>query len=270
MKYIFSLILIVCSIATSATDYYVSSAGNDAANGLSESTAWKTIGKVNSAFSAFQPGDRILFRRGDTFYGTLKVTRSGLAGNPITIGAYGSGNRPVISGFTTISSWTNEGGGIFSRAITSESSPVMVSFDGVNTAMGRFPNSGWMTIDSHNTNQSLTDADLNSGITNWTGAEVVIRVKPYIVNHLPITGHTNQTLTFSTGTIYDLINGYGYFIQNDKRTLDTYKEWYSDGSRFYMYFGSQIPGNHIVKVSTVDNGVNIVNCRYITIDISFL
>src|SRR5665811_728715 len=113
---------LILSTIASATDYYVSSSGNDANNGISSSTPWKTIAKVNSAFSLMKPGDRILFNRGDTFYGTIIVTKSGSAGSPITIGAYGTGNNPIITGFTTISGWKNEGGGIDSKIITSESS----------------------------------------------------------------------------------------------------------------------------------------------------
>ncbi|HEY5124074.1 MAG TPA: hypothetical protein VIK14_10090, partial [Ignavibacteria bacterium] len=90
MKNALILIFLILSTIASATDYYVSSSGNDSNNGLSSSTPWKTIIKVNSAFSTMKPGDRILFNRGDTFYGTITVTKSGSTGNPITIGAYGT------------------------------------------------------------------------------------------------------------------------------------------------------------------------------------
>jgi hypothetical protein len=265
---IFILLFCLNSLVASATDYYISSAGNDAANGLSSSTSWKTIAKINSIFSAFKPGDRILFNRGDTFAGTLNITKSGSIGNPITIGAYGTGADPVLNGFVTINGWTDVGGGIYSKVVTCESSPVMVTVDGVNTGMGRFPNKGWMTIDSHNSNLSLTDADLNSNLINWKGAEVAIKVNFYIINHISIADHTNQTLTFSTGSVYNLMDGYGYFIQNDLRTLDVYKEWYYNPatSTFYMYFGSEVPTNHTIRVSTINNACNISNQSYITFD----
>src|SRR5674476_1471227 len=104
---------LIFNTIASATDYYISSSGNDANNGLSSSTPWKTIAKVNSAFSLLKPGDRILFNRGNTFYGTITVTKSGSAGNPITIGAYGTGSNPIITGFTTVSAWTNLGNNIW-------------------------------------------------------------------------------------------------------------------------------------------------------------
>ena len=69
--------------------------GNDGNTGLSESTAWKTIAKVNA--SKFNPGDQILFKRGGSWSENLTFPSSGSAGNPITVGAYGSGNAPIIN-----------------------------------------------------------------------------------------------------------------------------------------------------------------------------
>lgn len=74
--------------------YYISANGNDSSDGLSASTAWKSIDKVNSV--TFQPGDKILFRVGETWHGQLFPKGSGTAGNPITLSSYGGEGRPVI------------------------------------------------------------------------------------------------------------------------------------------------------------------------------
>ena len=52
----------IISEAWSATYYVDAANGNDANNGTSELTTWKTIAKVNA--SRFKPGDQILFKRG--------------------------------------------------------------------------------------------------------------------------------------------------------------------------------------------------------------
>ena len=57
---------------------------------------WQTIGKVNG--ESFDPGDHILFKRGETFAGNLSPILSGDSSHPITYGAYGVGVRPVIDG----------------------------------------------------------------------------------------------------------------------------------------------------------------------------
>jgi len=256
------LLLCSVSIIASATDYYVSSSGNDSANGLTGSTPWRTIAKVNSEFSRFNAGDRILFKRGDLFHGTLSVTKSGAAGNPIVIDAYDSGNEPIISGFTSVDAWTNEGGGIYSKSISSQSAPNIVTLDGKNVTRGRWPNSGWMIIDSHSGTTSLTDAELPSA-PDWDGAEVIVRTAECLVDRSIITSHSGHTLTYSAIT-EDPVDGSGYFIQNHPRALDSYGEWCYTNSTLYIYFGSENPTNHTVKVSVLDNLVDISFEHYIT------
>jgi len=256
------------SIIVSATDYYMSSSGNDQANGISPSTPWQSIAKLNTVLSGLKPGDRVLFKRGDTFNGSLHITASGTEGNPIVFSNYGTGSEPVISGFSTISDWTNNGRGIFSKVLECSSEPMMVVFDGANTGMGRFPDNDWLTIDSHFGNTSLSDAELNSSTINWTGATVTIKVNRYTTNYLTIGSHSGNTINFPQGASFELCDGFGYFIQNDLRTLTLFKEWYYDSktSTFYMYFGVESPLNHDVKVAAVDNGAVITGAGYITID----
>ncbi|HQK70497.1 MAG TPA: right-handed parallel beta-helix repeat-containing protein, partial [Bacteroidales bacterium] len=65
MKAIITLIILVLGSSANATDYYISSSGDDKNNsGLSENSPWKTIDKINSEFSSFKPGDKILFKCG--------------------------------------------------------------------------------------------------------------------------------------------------------------------------------------------------------------
>lgn len=97
--------------------YYVdSAAGNDSHAGTSASTPWKTIQKVNQ--SVFQPGDSVLFMRGDSWAQTLHVPSSGTAAKPITFGAYGNGNLPIIDTSTVVTQWTAEHEGSFTTYYT--------------------------------------------------------------------------------------------------------------------------------------------------------
>lgn len=77
--------------------YYVdATGGNDGNNGLSPSTAWKTLTKVNGV--TFTEGNRLLFKAGEMWTGRLYPKGSGTSGNPIIIDQYGSGNKPLIDG----------------------------------------------------------------------------------------------------------------------------------------------------------------------------
>lgn len=268
MKITFSLILLALSYIASATDYFVKNGGNDLNTGTSDATAWATIEKVNSAFASLKPGDRILFRRGDTFFGKLTISRSGASGSPITIGAYGTGDKPVITGFTLVESWTNEGNGIYSAPLIAEGQTNMVVINGIQYAMGRWPDNSYNIFESASSNLSITDAELGSEI-NWKGAEVAIRKNDWSLDRCLITSHSGTTLAYtSLGTTQDAVPRHGYFIQNDRRTLSAYGEWYHDhnNNKIYFYFGSTDPSGLKVEAATLDNLIYDVGSDYITVD----
>lgn len=81
--------------AATGTTYYVDAlSGDDSQSGTSSGEAWKTLNKVNSV--TFQPGDSLLLSRGSFFEGFLWPKGSGTSDQPITLGAYGSGAKPII------------------------------------------------------------------------------------------------------------------------------------------------------------------------------
>lgn len=84
--------------------YYVdATGGNDTNHGRSPYAAWKTIAKVNA--STFLPGDRILFKRGETWREQLIVPSSGISGRPIIFDTYGAGIRPILNGSDLVTGW---------------------------------------------------------------------------------------------------------------------------------------------------------------------
>ncbi|MFC1623250.1 fibronectin type III domain-containing protein [Patescibacteria group bacterium] len=70
--------------------------------GTGSSSVFKTVADIN-AFSGLQPGDSILFRRGQIWREQLVVPASGANGNVVTFGAFGSGSRPRITSTQVIS-----------------------------------------------------------------------------------------------------------------------------------------------------------------------
>jgi parallel beta-helix repeat protein len=208
-----------------------------------------------------------LFKRGDVWYGSLTVSTSGSSGSPITFGAYGGGEKPIISGFTTVSGWTSYGSGTYYKSVSTESSPLIVTVDGVNTPKGRWPNSGWLLFDSNSGNTAISDSDLNG--RNFNGGEVVIRVARWVTYRAAISSHSGSTINFPWtlgGGTYSLSGGSGYFIQNDIDTFDSVGDWAYVNGRLYMYFGSNSPNNYIVKTSIMNELVYLGNKEYITFD----
>jgi parallel beta-helix repeat protein len=107
------------SSATWATTYHVDATNGDDSNpGTSEATAWKTISKVNS--SSFNPGDSILFKRDEVWREQLIVPSSATSGQPITFGAYGTGDNPVISAADLVTNWTQHSGDIYKASLSTE------------------------------------------------------------------------------------------------------------------------------------------------------
>ncbi len=78
-------------ICVDGITYYVSNHGNDASDGLTPQTAWKTLEKVSAA--PLKPGDGVLFCRGDLFRGFVKTAPG------VTYAAYGTGEKPKFYGW---------------------------------------------------------------------------------------------------------------------------------------------------------------------------
>ena len=103
-------LIVTLSISTleAATFYIDSSNGSDNKSGTTESTAWKSINKIEA--NSFSPGDIIAFKRGEIWYDKLTFKSSGTKDSPIIITAYGSGAKPIISAFGKLNgTWINEG-----------------------------------------------------------------------------------------------------------------------------------------------------------------
>jgi hypothetical protein len=78
------------------TQYYVDqTAGDNANSGTSPEHPWRTLNKVNA--TTFAPGDRILFKSGETWTGQLWPKGSGNENRPIVIDKYGGEAKPVIN-----------------------------------------------------------------------------------------------------------------------------------------------------------------------------
>lgn len=273
-KYLVILFLLF-PLLLNATDYYVKTGGSDVANG-DITHPWATITKVNSYFSSLAAGDRVLFNRGDTFYGTITPNKSGSAGSLITIGAYGTGANPIITGFTTLTGWTSEGGSLYSEVITSESQTNMVTVNGINTAIGRYPDATYLTYESHVADVSITDNGIGDAV-NWTGAELVINKDLYTTDQGLITNHTSDVFTYTdlgSGRTGGFSSG-TYFIQNDLRCVTATNEWYHDYAstgKFYIYGN---PTAKTVKVATLNylffnNGYSYIIVENLTFDGSIL
>lgn len=231
-------------------------------------TPWRTLSKLNQIFPQLKPGDTVLFKRGETYYGSIVVGASGSAGRPIVLSAYGGGYEPIISGFSRLEGWkAGSARGVWQAPCPGCGLRVnMVTVGDVAQPMGRYPNSGYLSIQSHSGNNSITDPGLSGG-TDWTGAEVVIRKNRFIIDRNTILSQQGGTLTYKGGSYYQPTDGFGYFIQNDIRTLDQPGEWYYDPQAKMMniFYGAG-PVPQEVGASSIETLVTIQGKQDIVID----
>ncbi|HZB13263.1 MAG TPA: right-handed parallel beta-helix repeat-containing protein [Chryseolinea sp.] len=270
------ILVIICTFnfswASAKTYFLSSSMGSDSRSVYQAQypiTPWKTLNRLNS-FKELQPGDSVLFKRGDVFYGTLQINRSGTRDGVITYSAYGKGANPVISGLTSVGEWVVHNENIFYTTLTTKSLNI-VTVDGVTTGIGRYPNDRYLSYELHKGNESITDHHLDA-LPSWVGGEVVIRKYRWIIDRHTITDHLRKTLsynslsTYGNNKAYEPVNGNGYFIQNHINTLDKFGEWFYDAlnNRLYIHFGGKDPTNFVVEVSTQDYNTKANTASYIS------
>jgi len=92
--------------------FYISSNGNDVYDGLNISNPIRTIKKVKTL--KLKPGDKVLFQCGGIWREQFDLMYSGNEEMPITIGCYGEGPKPIITGSDVIKNWNQYKGKIWS------------------------------------------------------------------------------------------------------------------------------------------------------------
>lgn len=260
-------ILLLLPVMASATNHYFSSSTGSDANSCTLASPCQTLAKASSI--SLSPGDSVLFKRGDTFFGELHCNTQGSSSLSIHYDAYGTGANPIITGWVTLTTWTSLGSNKYeaycgSCAITAN----MVQFNGNNQWMGRTPNKGatndgWSTYQS-GTSTSVTDASLNS-LPVSNGALVVLRTNNFVTDTATITGFAGHTVSFAATLNGTPTANFGYFFERDPATLDQLGEWYWNGAvdSLQMDFAGSTPGSNTINIAGADTLVSI-SASYIT------
>ncbi|MFD2573898.1 NPCBM/NEW2 domain-containing protein [Spirosoma soli] len=251
------------------TTYYVANSGNDANTGTSAGVPFQTLAKVNSL--ALQPGDRVLFQRGDTFRGSLQIRQSGSVNQPISIDAYGSGNKPVLSGAVIISNWTNIGNNVWQADCPACGSQVTgVYRNNSSLPLGRYPNlnasnKGYLTVQSHAGNAQITSQQ--SLPMNFTGGEAVIRPVQWIINRATITQQQGNSLSINYNSGYQPTDNWGFFIQKHPATLDQTGEWYYDAATktIRLYDDQSNPNTQQITATAFAEAVKLLGVNFVTL-----
>ncbi|AUD00355.1 hypothetical protein CWM47_00080 [Spirosoma pollinicola] len=253
------------------TTYYVASTGKDTNNGTSMTAPFQTLVKVNSL--SLRPGDVVLFRRGDTFQGTLTIRKSGSANLPITFDAYGNGPKPILSGSVPVSNWSAVGGNVWQASCSSCGSAVTGLYrDGVGLPLGRYPNAdapnkGNLTIRAHTERYQIFSLEHLPTTIDWQGAEVVMRPTAWIIDRAVVDHQYGDALNLFNYSTYTPKDNSEYFFQNHPATLDRQGEWcYTSANKSLQVYDTTGCINDRVITATVSaRAVDIANSSYLSL-----
>lgn len=248
--FLFHLIFFLNYGIVRAENYYISNSGNDRNEGLSPVYPWRSIEKLNSFMPNLKPGDAVYFERGGYFTGQINLTSSGNERFPLTIGAYGKGNNPVISAAIPIKGWTLYKDNIYKAEVNFEVKNLFVN--GKQMTIARYPNTGMLTIsktlpDPH---RGFTDKSLNQQDGYWNGSTVRVRSINWAYEYSTIKNFSKGTFIFSDKTVFPLQTGWGYYLDNKLSILDTAGEWFfkkTEKGKGILYFKPE-PNQDINKV----------------------
>lgn len=261
--------LTICNDAFARKIYISSSQGNDLRNIGQAShlqTPWKTIAKLNASQTLLQPGDTILFKRGDSFQGTIELKISGTVTKPLVIAAYGntSDPLPVIDGRITLKKWKPFSKGVWvSEKVAFVNAINSFAINHTWYGMGRYPNAdaangGYLILDSATGNTVIYDDALKQ-LPDFTGAEMAIKPHRWLIDRNPIIRQNGNAITYKSYTGYTPGKGFGYFIQNHLKTLDQFGEWYYDGvlKNLYLWLGKNDPSQLVIQAGRYNNLLKI-------------
>lgn len=230
-------------------NYYISTTGSDAADGLTLQTAMSE--NKGNGF-AFQPGDVVNLFRGQKYSQTLTVPASGAAGSTIRYTATGTGANPLISVYRALTDWAPSAGNIYYAALDVNPRNVFIKLDGVIRAAGRWPKTGFKEYTSGGVGYT-NGPDIADIPFPPAGGEIVTRPYRYEFARNLITGRTGNNLEFAGGNQYgnneqSKEGGKAFFIQQHMGTLTGDGDWYYDGTakRLYMYFAGAPAGRSVL------------------------
>jgi parallel beta-helix repeat protein len=177
----------------------------------------------------------------------------------------------VISGSIEIETWVAAGKNIWlAECPACQTEPGNLFLDNTVQPLGRYPNSGYRTLQCPSVCQSaLSDNSLNFANGYWDNAEVVARSSRWTLDNLPVFSYQNKTFNFLMPASYPLLGGFGYFVQKHLSTLDKNGEWFFDKSakKVYLYLDPGLtPQGHSIRISLTDLGLNMTNANNIILE----
>jgi parallel beta-helix repeat protein len=200
-----------------AASYHIAANGDDsrsAAQAGNPTTPWKTLAQL--ATVRVNPGDSILLRRGDVWYETLVIRRSGTAASPVIVAPYGSGSAmPELHG--TIPLTGTLAGGQYSAKLAAGQNVKAVFSNKEPLQCARYPETGWITASSVEGHTAVT-APAAAG-QNWVGASIHLRTTMWTLETHRVVSQEGGRLVLSAKSVNALPDSVQFFFTNHTNAL---------------------------------------------------
>jgi parallel beta-helix repeat protein len=258
------LVLLFISCITNANSYYVSTSGNDSNHGKSPSNPWKSLEKINN--TEFKPGDKIFFKRGDSWNGTLTLNISGHKNFPVVFGAYGTGENPRIYGSEKIIGWELHSGEIYKASVNHRVGQIFIDGERIRTA--RYPDDGYIYIDSVINETQFISQALNHNF-DYTGSKWYGRTIYWHGVLRDVVASDSQKLSLNLAPERNLDPKEGFFLMNKLEFLTKPGEWYYDSETQMIYLwtpNGDSPSDYLVTASIYEDGIALYNSQYVIIE----
>ena len=264
------------------SSYYVATNGSDNSAGTLDDP-FRTI---QEAADRAGPGDTV-FIRGGTYRETVRPSRSGSAGAPVTFRPYGN-ESVTVSGADVVSGWSDHDGKVYQARQSWDlgAGENQVFVDGRMMIEARWPNTTLdisrqrfatadqisATMNGASSTAELRDAALTDPDGAWTGA--TIHIAPghgWVAQTSTVTKYTKGKLAYKYQQMNERYEkpegGDKYYLTGKFRALDAAGEWFRDdnGQLFLWTPEGDSPAGHTVEAKRRDFAFDLRGRDHVTV-----
>lgn len=269
---IFIILFLSCNMVL-ATEYYISNDGDDSNNGTSTFSSWKTFQHIEDC--DLLPGDSAFLNRGDVWREELYYENcNGTYDSPITIGAYGTGPKPIITGADNFSDWSLHEGNIYKTTIDVPTI-YQVFVDGEYYNRSSHPNNVFYNIDTI-TKGWIVSSEVELSEQEIIGSKAYVWSANWAIEERNVASFDEEkkNITFSTPMYYESTSKKLFYLENKLWMLDSPGEWWFNTTSKELFIwlkNNANPSVAIVEVITRNYASQITTSRNLLVhNISFL
>jgi hypothetical protein len=248
------------------TNYYVSNDGNDNYGGHISTQPWSTLAKLQQ--QTFAEGDSIFLAMGSSWSEQLSI-----AYPEVVITSYGTGEKPIISGGESLTTWVENGDNIWRCKPTG--TVTCLYSNGVRLTPAQLPNVDYgdtqspgryvMDSTSGSPYTMIACSELSDYGATLVGATLHIRPNEFTWERRIVTEHNTDTLRVSPAFTYSPDKNWRCFLTGLPGFADTTGEWALQSDDSLVLVSPVDPSTLGIVGIVQETGISIF-ADYVTVD----